>query len=112
MPVVSTGRGSCIAHDSFRRTMTKVDVICIVATFALLVGACSDDEKKPSSDALSSAGAGTTTGNSGVAGQGAPTGPANVDFDTCMAALQPTCSAMEMNTAEKMETPCKEITLI
>jgi hypothetical protein len=91
--------------------MNKVDAVCLAATFALLVGACSDDEK-PSSDALSTAGTGTTTGNSGQAGQGVPTGVADVPFDACMAAIQPTCSAMEMNTAEKMETPCKEITLI
>lgn len=91
--------------------MNKVDVVCLVAMFALSSAACSGDEK-PGSDALMSAGTGPTTGNSGQAGQGAPTGVADVPFDTCMAAVQPTCSASEMNTAEKMETPCKEVTLI
>jgi len=37
------------------------------------------------------------------------TGVKAVDFDQCFAAIQPTCAATELNTAELMETPCREM---
>jgi hypothetical protein len=92
--------------------MNKVDAICLAATFALLCGACSD-EQKPSSAAIGTGGIGATTGTAGQAGQAnVPTGAGAVDFNTCLAATQPTCSALAMNTAELMETPCREVTLL
>ncbi len=41
----------------------------------------------------------------------APTDPGDPEFDTCLAAVKPVCVAREMNTAELMETPCRELTM-
>lgn len=86
--------------------MTKVAALCCVVTIGLLSAACSDDEKSGSSP-MTAEGAGGKA--SDAAGQGTPL---EVDFDKCMADVKPMCSAKEMNTAELMETPCKEITVL
>jgi hypothetical protein len=52
------------------------------------------------------------SGGSDLAGAGAPTSSGDPAFDTCLAAVQPMCSAHDMNTAELMETPCRALTMV
>jgi hypothetical protein len=64
----------------------------------------------------SEAGTGTVTdsavANDGSSGDGGGDGAVSSndpEFDSCLAQVQPLCVAKEMNTAEKMEVPCKAL---
>jgi hypothetical protein len=78
--------------------------IFLVTTLALYSSACGDEKK---SEAGSTSGATAGAGKDAGASQGD-----DADFESCLAEVTPTCSAHEMNTAELMETPCKNLTVI
>ena len=116
--------------------MKKFEAILCAATIAMVLGACSSDDKtKEMTGSVSEGGSGgsksgdkggaggSKSGSSGGAGgsksgsgagskSGYTTDLAKGDFDTCYAQVQEHCVSKEMNTAEKMEIPCKEVELI
>jgi len=69
--------------------------ISIVATLMMGLTACSSDKK------------GTTGGDDAGA-----TGSADSEFKACLAKVQKTCVVSELDTAEKMGTPCGGSTMI
>jgi hypothetical protein len=46
------------------------------------------------------------------AGTGGPIGNPNQSFDQCMATVAPNCNVREMDTAEKIQQPCRDLTFI
>jgi hypothetical protein len=59
-------------------------------------------------------GVGGATGGAGgqTGGAGGATGSGGGDFEACVAGLQPTCRTLEMDTAAKLETACKDTEFI
>lgn len=105
--------------------MKKVEVVLCAATIITML-ACGSDEKsntmtgnasESGSNAAGSGGAGgsVAAGSGGGAvssGSGYTTDLAKGDFDKCYAQLKTHCVSKEMDTAEKMEIPCKEVELL
>jgi hypothetical protein len=109
--------------------MKKVELVLCAATIAMMLAACSSDKTDDKTGSVSSGGSGGSAGSSRAgsggrsasAGSGGSTGTiksgyttdaAKGDFDACYAQVQDHCVSKEMNTAEKMEIPCKELELI
>jgi hypothetical protein len=103
--------------------MTKTEAVLCAATIATLL-ACSSDKTKEmtgsvsegGSKAAGSGGAGGpksgSSGGSSDSGSGYTIDLAKGDFDKCYAQVKAHCVSKEMNTAEKMEIPCKEVELL
>src|SRR2546430_12465032 len=72
----------------------------LVATLMLTLTACGSSSKNNTS-------AGGDAGGNAVADGGTNSG-----FEACLASVQPNCVVSDMNTAEKMGTPCASVTLI
>jgi hypothetical protein len=72
-------------------------VISLVATFAMSLSACSSDKK---------------LAGRGDADDADASGKVDPEFAACFAKVQKTCVVSELNTAEKMETPCASSTMI
>jgi len=106
--------------------MIKTDTVWFAATFAMFLCACGNDKSHDTMGSGLTSTGGTGTGAAGQAakqatgGQGGSNSPGKVSvaggadaaFDTCFASVKATCLAHEMNTAELMETPCREITMV
>jgi hypothetical protein len=84
------------ARPALRRL--RRDALWLIGAGALsALPACSSNKNDAGSSALTDGGAkGTEGGKSGGSA-----------FDQCVASLTPVCHTSEMNTAEKMGTPCK-----
>jgi hypothetical protein len=104
--------------------MNKVEAVLCAATIITMLACSSNDKTKEMTGSVSEGGsnaAGSGAGGSKAAGSGGAGGGsgsgyttalAKGDFDKCYAQVQAHCVSKEMNTAEKMEIPCKEIELL
>jgi hypothetical protein len=104
--------------------MTKIKAVWCVATIVTILACSSDDKTKEmtgsvsegGSKAAGSGGAGGSKsaggGGSSDSGSGYTTDLAKGDFDKCYAQVKAHCVSKEMNTAEKMEIPCREVELL
>lgn len=104
--------------------MTKLNAfLCAVA--ACMTAACSSNSDKGSQNNNSEMVSGGSTAEAPRGGAGAGGAAAGAkststsrsdnvvkDFDACFADVKEHCSAHDMNTAELMETPCKELTMV
>jgi hypothetical protein len=75
--------------------MKTLHSISLIATFALGTAGCSTDAKSVAHR-----------------DDGAEAGASADSFAMCLASVQKNCKVSDMNTAEKMETPCASLTMI
>lgn len=103
--------------------MNKVQSVLGAATIITMLACGSDDKTNAMTGNVSEAGSksagsggagGSSAGGSGGSGSGSgyTTDLAKGDFDKCYAQVQAHCVSKDMDTAEKMEIPCKEVELL
>jgi hypothetical protein len=85
--------------------MTKYRSVCLIATLALGLAACSSDK-----ESVAPAHHPDSASDSGPASSAE--GGADSEFNACLATVKPSCVVSEMNTAEKMQIPCASLTMI
>lgn len=91
--------------------------ICVAAALAWLSSACTDGQPfglpggGPGGTGAGAADGGGSA-DAGTENAGGPVGSDDPEFDMCLSSLATTCVASEMDTAELMETPCRNLTMI
>ena len=97
--------------------MTRIAAITYLAGCTLLCACGTHDDHASSASASSvedtDAGAGHDNAGSAATDHSTHVSSANPDdFDACYAEVKPKCNAHDMDTAELMETPCRELTMV
>jgi hypothetical protein len=90
--------------------MKKIHAILLIAILPLFFSACNSDTGDETEESGASGASGGSAGSAGEAGSASD--GEGTEIEQCLASVEPTCSALDRDTGEKMEIPCFDLTFI